>query len=70
MHEFFFIQFCLARIFFLYFARPPHKFSNGPSLIQHYKYLITTLIQVPGIGGRGVRVDHSSGGTESGKEIY
>ena len=33
MHEFFFIQFCLARIFFLYFARPPpHKFSNGPSL--------------------------------------
>ena len=23
MHEFFFIQFCLARIFFLYFARPP-----------------------------------------------
>ena len=39
-------------------------------LIQHYKYLITTLIQVPGIGGRGVRVDHSSGGTEWGMEIY
>ena len=39
-------------------------------LIQHYKYLITTLKQVPGIGGRGVRVDHSSGGTEWGMEIY
>ena len=28
----FFIQFSLARKIFLYFARPPHKFSNGPSL--------------------------------------
>ena len=35
--EFFFILFSLARIFFLYFARPlPHKFSNGPSLRKTY----------------------------------
>ena len=32
VHEFFFIQFSLARIFFWYFACPLIKFSNGPSL--------------------------------------
>ena len=34
VQEFFEIKFSLARIFFLYFARPPsHKFSYGPSFI-------------------------------------
>ena len=34
LHEFSFISFSLARIFFLYVARlPPDKFSNGLSLI-------------------------------------
>ena len=32
VHNFFFIQLSLARIFFLFFAPPPHKFSNVPSL--------------------------------------
>ena len=34
VQEFFLMKFSLARIFFMYFARPPHKFSNGPSLMK------------------------------------
>ena len=31
-HEFFHLMFPWENFLFLYFARPPHKFSNGPSL--------------------------------------
>ena len=34
MQEFFSFNFPLRDFFFVYFARPPHKFSNGPSLME------------------------------------
>ena len=57
MHEFFFISFSLGRIFFSVLRPPPHpppphKFSNGPSLIRP-NLLVDTPLCLPHIASHG-----------------
>ena len=44
LHEFFFLTFSLAWIFFWFFPLPPHHFSNGPSLIASRQFASQAFI--------------------------